>query len=590
MTQITLPNLPGGLPAPELPASAQVSIIGANGAGKTRFMHALIERCGDSAYCLSAMNAFYPERKPSTRPGCIDMLYERATKAQPYLSTSAMSELDKLAHLLIADEIRELMYMKAVRHAGVRLSHRASTRLDKVVDLWKSIFPGSHILSEAGALLFANECDSAAITTDRLSSGEKAVFYYIAAVLYAPAEAVIFIDSPSMFMHPAMLGNLWNSIEELRPDCRFVYNTLDIDFVASRTSNACIWVKSYDAASREWDYEVLSQPMLSDELFLDIIGTRKPVLFIEGDATHSIDGKLYPLVFREYTVKPLGSCDKVIESTRSFNDLKQMHHLDSHGIVDRDRRTDAEVGYLRRKNILVPEVAEVENIFLLEDVVHVMARRRRRDAAQVTAKVKREVINMFSRQFDAQALMHVRHRVKREVECKVDGRFTCITAMETHLRSLVDKLKPRQQYEQLRESFRRMIVEGDYSGVLRVFNHKPMLADCGVDRLLGYKSKEEYVADVIRALKGHGPEAEMLRNAVKRCFGLGPDEKYLPGLEPPAPEPRTRAQKSQQSAQPAGRRADKKRRKKERQRRAAERRARAADSGTPDGGTPRRRR
>ena len=63
----------------------------------------------------------------------------------------------------------------------------------------------------------------------------------------------------------------------------------------------------------------------------------------------------------------------MIESTRSFNDLKQMHHLDSHGIVDRDRRTDAEVGYLRRKNILVPEVAEVENIFLLEDVVKTMA-------------------------------------------------------------------------------------------------------------------------------------------------------------------------------------------------------------------------
>ena len=354
-------------------------------------MHDLVERCGDKAYCLSAIGAFYPERTPSKRPGSIDMLYASAVKAKPYLNNDALSETDKLAHLLIADEISELMHLKAVERAGIRLSHRSRTKLDRVVDLWERIFPGNHILSEAGTLLFSNECDDDAITSSRLSQGEKAVLYYVAAVLYAMPEAVIFIDSPSLFTHPAMLRNLWNAIEELRPDCRFVYNTVDMDFVSSRTENACIRIKSFDAKNREWDYEVLDSGKLSEELFLDIIGTRKPALFIEGDATHSIDGKLYPLVFTEYTVKPLGLRNKVIESTRSFNDLKYTHHLDSHGIVDRDRRTDAEVEYLRNKRIFVPEVAEVENIFLLEDVVKTTARRRGRDPQRVAAKVRKAV-------------------------------------------------------------------------------------------------------------------------------------------------------------------------------------------------------
>ncbi len=154
---------------------------------------------------------------------------------------------------------------------------------------------------------------------------------------------------------------------------------------------------------------MLDSGKLSEELFLDIIGTRKPgAFFIEGDATHSIDGKLYPLVFTEYTVKPLGLRNKVIESTRSFNDLKYTHHLDSHGIVDRDRRTDAEVEYLRNKRIFVPEVAEVENIFLLEDVVKTTARRRGRDPQRVAAKVRKAVVgDTFRRQFDQQALLHV---------------------------------------------------------------------------------------------------------------------------------------------------------------------------------------
>ena len=129
-------------------------------------------------------------------------------------------------------------------------------------------------------------------------------------------------------------------------------------------------------------------------------------------------------------MKPLGSCDKVIETTRTFNDLKNMHHLKSKGIVDRDRRTDNEVDYLRRKSVMVPEVAEVENLFLLEGVVKAMARRRGRNPEKVFGRVSAAVMDEFRRRFDEQALQHVRHRVKREVECRIDARFPCITAME----------------------------------------------------------------------------------------------------------------------------------------------------------------
>ena len=79
----------------------------------------------------------------------------------------------------------------------------------------------------------------------------------------------------------------------------------------------------------------------------------------------------------------LGSCDKVIESTRTFADLQSYHYVKSGGIVDRDRRTAQEVEYLRRKHILVPEVAEIENLFLLEDVIKIMAARQGRNPDKV---------------------------------------------------------------------------------------------------------------------------------------------------------------------------------------------------------------
>lgn len=521
MITLKLPALPGHKAPPELPEARQLTIIGGSGAGKSKFMEELVRLNSDRAYCLSAISAPFPEREESTRPGSIDMLFREAVEKQPYMRTDAVSELDKLTYMLFIDEFEYLLTIKQERLTTGMPVNLRPTRLDCLVRLWERVFPGNRIVRTRGTMMFATSAGDGLISADRLSQSEQTVLYYASAVLYAMPHAVIFIDSPSLFLHPTVMGTLWNSIEELRPDCTFVYNSVDVEFVNSRTSNVCVWVKRYDADDHAWDYEVLEAGNLKEDLFVDLIGTRKPVLFIEGDMRHSIDARLYPLVFPDLTVRPLGSCDKVIESTRTFNDLRNMHHLESRGIVDRDRRTDPEVEYLRRKSVMVPDVAEVENLFLLEGVVKAMARRRKRNPEKVFAKVRKEVEDEFRRRFDEQALQHVRHRVKREVECKIDGRFSCITAMETHLRSLVGMLRPREQYNELREQFRGFLDHNNYEGILKVFNHKPMLGDCGVARMLGFKTKDDYVAGVIAVLKAGGPDADMIRDTIRRCFRVG---------------------------------------------------------------------
>lgn len=527
-----------------LPDSRQISLVGAPGAGKTRFMLELTRLCGDRAYTLSALGAEFP-RGGEAEPGSIDALFNEAVRMRPYMRTDAASQIDKLAYMLIADELDYLMEVKEKDLAGKpgARSRLKTTRLDCLRSLWERVFPGNRIIAKGGALTFATESGDDLIPASRLSHGERAALYYIAGVLYAMPDAVIFIDNPSLFLHPSNLNSLWNAIEELRPDCTFVYDSVDMDFVSSRTHNVCVWIKSYDSSQRAWDYEILtSSEQVSDDLFVDLIGTRKPILFIEGDAQHSIDAKLYTLVFTDYTVRPLGSCNKVIETVRSFSDLNAFHHLDCHGIVDRDRRSDQEVGYLRRKNIFVPEVAEVENIFLLEDVISTMAMIRKRSPERVVAEVRRKVMKMFAENFEQQALQHVRHKVKREVECKIDARFTCITAMETHLKGLVTKLRPRDNYNALRTEFSSYIDNEDYAAVLKVFNHKPMLANCGVATMLGYPSADAYISGVLSVMKGFAPEGNALRMAIKGCFGLRMDESYMVPLPPPPPKrPRHRS-------------------------------------------------
>lgn len=534
MNTLTLPPLTGNRRPPELPAARQLSIIGGSGAGKTKFMEELIRLNEERAYCLSALSAPFPEREESHRPGSVDMLFREAVEKQPYMRTDAVSELDKLLYMLFTDEFEYLLSVKQEHISNGHVARLKPTRLDKLIMLWERVFPGNHIVRMKGTMMFSTRAGDDLIPAESLSQSEQTVLYYAAAVLYAMKDAVIFVDSPSLFLHPAQLNNLWNSIEELRPDCTFVYNSVDVEFVSSRTHNVCVWVRSYDAEKIAWDYDVLPPGDIREDFFVDLIGTRKPVLFIEGDARHSIDARLYPLVFPDCTVRPLGSCDKVIETTRTFNDLKSMHHLESRGVVDRDRRTDPEVEYLRRKSVMVPDVAEVENLFLLEDVIRVMARHKRRNPEKIVSRVKEHVIADFRRRFDEQALQHVRHRVKRMVECKIDARFSCITAMETHLRSLINMLRPREQYNSLRSEFQGYISKRDYANILRVFNHKPMLGDSDVAGMLGYKNKDEYIAGVIAVLKQGGTDAEEIRKALRRCFRLEGEEPLFSGKSVPA--------------------------------------------------------
>ncbi|MDE6450114.1 MAG: DUF4435 domain-containing protein, partial [Muribaculaceae bacterium] len=413
----------------EIPLCARsLVIIGANGSGKSRFASFMAHDLGPRGFRVSALDALYRQGSAAD-DGAVSRLHRDAGVA-----LGGDTEFDRLMALLLHDEMTNLISYKLARASGKQDAGLGVTRLDRLIELWQEIYPGNRMLVGSERLQFVRHGQEECYAANRLSDGERAVLYLGGAMLYAPRGAVVMVDSPEMFLHPTVMQGLWNRLEQMRPDVTMVYTTHDLEFASSRPGAAVVWVRNYDPAAVTWDYSVLPPGSpLGEELYMTIMGARKPVLFIEGDGVHSIDGRLYPLVFKDYTVKPLGSCNKVIESTRTFNDLNSFHHMDSTGIVDRDRRTDAEVEYLRRKNVLVPSVAEIENILLLEEVVRAAAAARGRNEDQVARRVKQNVIKMFAGEYRQQALMHTRHHVKRTVENRGDGRFSSSDELERHM-------------------------------------------------------------------------------------------------------------------------------------------------------------
>ena len=529
MERILLPPSHDGKRAAVDAGCRRLLIIGANGAGKTRFASHVVADLGDRAYCLSPLDALYGTRtnavadvsgahSPAT-------LYRRMVESEPMFSAGlpdTASDLERVMAMLLHAEVVNLIAYK-VNSARGEKARLGRTRLDRVIEMWKELFPGNDVLIEGGRLLFSRDDDGdrSSRSSLKLSAGEKVVLYYFGAVLYAPGNSVITVDSPDMFLHPSIIRRVWDKIESVRPDCSFIYVTHDPDFASSRSEAAVCWVRDFDAVSCSWDYDLLPPHSgISDELYLTLLGARKPVLFIEGDDLHSIDSKLYPLIFPDHTVKALGSCNRVIESTRTFNDLSAFHHLDSYGIVDRDRRSAQEVAYLRDKKILVPEVAEIENILMLEGVVRAVARSRGKDANRVFARVKRTMVDMFSRELKQQALLHTRHYVKRTVEHRIDRRFQNIAKLEEHLADLVNEINPRAIYDGFCCDFHRYVKEADYASILLVYNQKAMIPNSGVAAACGLSDKRAYVDAILALLKTDRPEAGMIRRAVMDCFGL----------------------------------------------------------------------
>ncbi len=524
MEQITLPKRADGTRDIIGDDSRCVTIIGANGAGKTRFTEALIADLSGRSFRVSALHALYGERHPAPElPGSIDELYRRLTAGSPLSPGGATSQWDRTVGVLMWEEVANLIAYK-VESAMGKSPAITTTKLDKVIALWQEIFPGNRILLEGGRMLFSRALSADTYASVKLSDGERAVLYYIGASLLAMDSAVIFVDNPGMFLHPTVGQALWDRIEALRPDCRFVYTTHDLDFAGSRTANTVVWVRDYDAATVSWDYDLLPPHSgIPDDIYMAIIGARKPVMFIEGDDIHSIDSKLYPLVFTGYTVKALGSCNKVIETTRTFNDMKSFHHLDSYGIVDRDRRDSHEVDYLRQKKILVPNVAEVENLLMLEEVVKAVAASCGRDEAKVFRSVKKAIVGMFTADLRQQALQHTRHRVKRTVEYRIDGRFRDINTLEEHIASLVTEINPRGLYDSFCRKFSQYAAEADYRSILRVYNQKTMIQGSSVAGLCGLQGRDGYIRRVIELLKRRGAEARRIRAAIRQAFDLGPE-------------------------------------------------------------------
>jgi len=160
-----------------------------------------------------------------------------------------------------------------------------ATKLDRIKRIWEKVISHRELTIQASTVSVkpANTPDAAAYKASQMSDGERVAFYLIGQCLAVPANGLIVVDEPEVHLHRVIQSSLWNAIEQERPDCLFVYLTHDLDFAASRTEAKKIWIKSYNGQVWDWREVPAESEGLPEEVLLAVLGSRRPVLFTEGD-------------------------------------------------------------------------------------------------------------------------------------------------------------------------------------------------------------------------------------------------------------------------------------------------------------------
>lgn len=497
-------------------------IVGANGSGKSH-LGAWLENNNKNTLRISAQRAL-------SIPETINIQNEDASwKTILYGSptgtnkghkwnwgketSTLINDYECVLSNVFSKESNDLRNFKNLCDSGEKPAHY-ETITEKITKIWDKVLPQRELIFEKfdTKAKFKDEFYKAG----KMSDGERVCLYLISQCLITPDNYTIIIDEPEIHLHTSIMKKLWDEIEKYSPNKTFIYITHDLNFAASRKSAVKIWVKSYDGKNN-WDISIIDDnDAIPDSLLLEVLGTRTPVLFIEGEKS-SYDLALYKEVFEDYLVIPCHNCQKVIELTKAFNNekVKQLHTYDVKGLIDHDFLSEEEIESYKKQNIYSMDVSEVENLYLIEPLVKLSAKQIGDNEDETFHKVNEWLL----KQFESKKFEIVNSLCEKEIRFKLTGFSTSggdSAFIKRDLETLISKIDIENIYAKVTGYVEDIIRNNNYKEMLKIFNNKGLCQQ--VSGIIGLKKK--YPQVILDLLKGE-----------KRMEIINALKEYLPNID-----------------------------------------------------------
>lgn len=372
-----------------------IVFLGANGSGKSRLGAWIEQQNPKKVHRISAQrNLSFNEETPLRSMEASKLFFHYGSDFKAYgtnkywetntnqakssqrwsqgkYTTGLLNDYDHLLSLLFSQQNlrNEELVKKIDSNIGfeIDLSFKPLSNIEKLIDTWNRLLPHRKIKFSDQKILVSK--DSLNYKGTELSDGERVIIYLIGQILSVEENNTIIVDEPEIHIHKSIINILWDELEKLRDDISIFYITHDLEFAKERLSSKKIWIKEY-GGDLNWNWEEINfdDEDKFNEIHFEIMGSRKPILFVEG-TKGSLDYKIYSKLYATHTVIPVESCETVIDMVGTYQKEWTLHNLKPYGIVDKDFREESDINALREKNVEVLNVLEIENLLCLPSVV-----------------------------------------------------------------------------------------------------------------------------------------------------------------------------------------------------------------------------
>ena len=276
-----------------------IFLLGANGAGKSSLIHRLKQPFGQRAIYMPGSRPSYFDNDSlsmtaaSRKQITVNLLHQDSLPDTRWRPTSGTARNEKAVHDLQNAELgydvaitRDIKAQGAGSPAIKRLLSRSSP-LDKVNALLEQANLPVRLLMDGSELKASR--GSAVYSFARMSDGERTALLFAAEVVSAAPASVLVVDEPELHLHRSIIVPLLKALMDARKDCAFIISTHELALPGEVRGAGALLVRSCEWSGDNvvsWSLDIIADlDALPEELRVDVLGSRKKMLFVEGMGT-----------------------------------------------------------------------------------------------------------------------------------------------------------------------------------------------------------------------------------------------------------------------------------------------------------------
>lgn len=484
----------------DLPSGSSLIFVGANGGGKTRLAVHIEQVLELQAHRISAHRALTlnPDIAKISEKDALARLRTGSPTGRAVIgdretqrwenngAVALLNDFNFLIQALFAEQSNtSLKAYQDSKHRYLNLEADEQdgqfqfTKFDTLQKIWDRLLPHRQLHISGDDIQVSLRGSNPTYKASEMSDGERAIFYLIGQVLVAEEESVLIVDEPELHVHRSIMSKLWDELEAIRSDCAFVFITHDLEFAVARTAQKWV-IKDYSPTPCWTIEEVPEDTGFDEEIVTLILGSRRPILFVEGDHG-SLDMAIYRRCYPEWTVIPRGSCSEVIHSVVTMRNNDDLTRITCSGIVDADDYDDKDKKYWAKQGIKVLPVSEIENVIALPEVSRAIAEAEGYKNSELEEVLKQlseaifETINSPEK-IEKVVVRYCRRRIDQMLK-KVDlSEAGTIDELEKNYSSQTATLNIKSISNQATEQIKKAIEKRDLPKLLSYYDNKGIIA------------------------------------------------------------------------------------------------------------------